>query len=259
MSLARSKARKSRALEAVLVLALIACVILALRPHFQKQAEEHAEREERARVMVDKATEIATDMAYMMPAAIAVGMKYPYATPEETELELAPIQVQSLSRKLARDPDNLSFLNERAYLYDLLGETQAYLDDLERILELDPESANWVHNSRAFVWAKNGEFEKALPEARKAVELEPDANNLDILGFVLVGVGEHQEAVKTYDQAIALEETVHSLWGRAAALRCLGETPASEADFRRVRELDPDYCLHWELDNDPGWHAKKKS
>lgn len=66
------------------------------------------------------------------------------------------------------------------------------------------------------------------------------AHTWDTLGVVLSRVGRHEEAVRPYDQAVALNPlSANYHYNRAAALQFLGRMQEAAEGYRRVAELDP--------------------
>ncbi len=91
--------------------------------------------------------------------------------------------------------------------------------DLQRALEagyLEPP----VHNNLAWSLAHLGRFQEALPLAREAVARQRASYSLDTLAFVQAGLGNREQALELYRQALALDPTNNEIRiNRATLLR----------------------------------------
>lgn len=164
--------------------------------------------------------------------------------------------LEQIDAQLKTEPENGLLWARRFQAHYALGDQKAALADLDSLEKIDGK-IKWVQNNRAFLLAEMGEFEKALPDALAAAEKPPDdPGSWDTVGYVYVGLGKDKEAVEAYDRAIAHKAKPNYLWGRAVALRRLGQSEAAEADFRRARRIQPGFSLKWNLDPDPGVYSR---
>ena len=66
--------------------------------------------------------------------------------------------------------------NNRGNRYSDLGEKKKAIEDYNRAIELNPESA-MVYNNRGICYKKLGETQKAKKDFQKAAELDPQLKN----------------------------------------------------------------------------------
>lgn len=179
---------------------------------------------------------------------------------------LPEAKLRVANRHLEREPDNIEWLRKRADAQADLGELGLALQDLSKILELDPTEYNALRwhatysaelgfrkvaiaeleklerlfegdtvpasllNERAQYLAEEGQFKEALIVAQKADSIEP--NNASIhatLGYIHTGFGDYQAALEAYSQAIVLNpRSVRALKGRAVVYHKLGQLELSQ-------------------------------
>lgn len=278
---------KKRMLEVALLVAFIACGVALFRHNARAEEEKLLKAERQAAEMMSAAKEMATEVLETAPGAMMEAVKYAYHPADEQSLRVA---IRITSTKLLKSPDDLELLFRRVGLKWQLGEYQECIADLSRVLELEPDNPRALYgrasvyyklkqypeaikdldrlivldpkdehgglNDRAYYKAKLGEFASGLKDIRLSLELHPGTSaSLDTLGYIMVGLERYQEAVEAYDGSLELEpNSAYSLRGRAVAYRQLGNEKASELDLARLAELDPSFCLHWEVEDDPGRH-----
>jgi TonB family protein len=98
-----------------------------------------------------------------------------------------------------------------------------------------------AHNHLCWSLATAGvALTEALSECDAALAASPkEAIFLDSRGFVLLRLGRYQEAIGSYDGALARRPTLAmSLYGRGLAKRGAGEATAAEADLRAAMTID---------------------
>jgi tetratricopeptide (TPR) repeat protein len=239
--------RRTRSLEVAVLLTLVACTMLALRPVFRRQDQEAAQRRARAQAMIDSASQAGRRIGQVAP--VVAGLLFnasPARTPKEVAARVAPLTILEMTDRLEKAPNDPRLLYSRARAYFATGDYAAQIADLERVLELRPEWAYQAENDLAWTLSLIGRYEAALPHIRTALkEVPSEANCLDTLGYTYVGLGRDREAVEAYTEALSERQLVSSLWGRAAALRHLGRQQEALADLARARQLDPDFSLSW--------------
>lgn len=249
-----------RILEALFILSVVACTMLVFQQKSNLQAEEKArlEAEKEAQEFVEKTAVVATEFVKTAPVAFVEGLKI-VMNPEVPTNSQSRMRLSMLDRQLEKDPGNTALLSERSWAHYALGDYELALADLDRLLQHEPNNVGWLNN-RAYFLAKTGCYQEALPDALRSVELSQASHNLDTLAYIHVGLGNYKEAVNAYENALKIEpEKVHALRGRAVAYRQLGELEKSQADLDKQKSLDSDFCLHWEIEPDPGEHDDDKS
>jgi tetratricopeptide (TPR) repeat protein len=126
-----------------------------------------------------------------------------------------------------------------------LAESEGRFDDAERRYRAALPCARVrsiaLNNLAWLLGARLGRVSEALPLARAASEASPlDAEIADTLGHLLHLAGEHADAWKRLDRAVALApERVSFLLHRADASAALDRFDAALADYDRALALDP--------------------
>ena len=89
---------------------------------------------------------------------------------------------------------------------------------------------------------KKGEFELAIECYKRASELDPDDEKpLFNLGLALKRLGRYEEAVQTYDKALAISEDPETWNNKGNALAKLGRYEDAVESFKNALRLKPDY------------------
>ncbi|MCA9790196.1 MAG: tetratricopeptide repeat protein, partial [Candidatus Eremiobacteraeota bacterium] len=127
-----------------------------------------------------------------------------------------------------------SQLANRAQLHLVLGHYQQALTDFERAEPLPPAMAC----EKAYCLGLLGRYSQGLTRLSQA---PASARQLEVRGYLLVGLGHHQEALSAYTQALAKHESGQALWGRARAYRGLGNWKLARQDEAAARRLTPTY------------------
>jgi len=102
-------------------------------------------------------------------------------------------------------------------------------------------------NLRALEHEEAGRFDQALADLRRAHLLSPkDFAILNACGLCLARMERPEEAVQSYDQALALNPNFEPVWfNRGWALEKLGETAKAGESYLRTVALNPNHVLAW--------------
>ncbi|MGQ0741560.1 MAG: tetratricopeptide repeat-containing sulfotransferase family protein [Alphaproteobacteria bacterium] len=100
-----------------------------------------------------------------------------------------------------------------------------------------------VFNARALWLEEQGRYREALGEYSRSRELTPnDANLLNAMGLCLLRLNAAAEAIKVFEQAIAIDPLMPDTYYRKGWAEVqLGQHDAAEQSYRRALELRPDY------------------
>lgn len=119
------------------------------------------------------------------------------------ELRRVDILEQDLNRILQQDPDHVDALNALGYTLadqtDRFQEAYAYI---KQALELKPNNPA-ILDSMGWVSFRMGHFEEALKYLQKAAEISPDAEIASHLGEVLWHLNRRSQALKVWSEADA--------------------------------------------------------
>ncbi|MGE0494491.1 MAG: tetratricopeptide repeat protein [Vulcanimicrobiota bacterium] len=129
-------------------------------------------------------------------------------------------------------------LAHRARLQLALGHYQQALADFERAEPLTPEMVC----EKAYCLGLLGRYDQGLTRLSQA---PASTRQQEVRGYLLVGLGRHQQAVAAYTQALAKHETGQALWGRARAYRRLGQWKLAREDEAAAGKLIATFDHPW--------------
>ncbi len=128
----------------------------------------------------------------------------------------------AMQKVLAIDPHNPYALNYIGYTWADRGENLAKARKyIEEAVALRPDDG-FIRDSLGWVYFKLGESKRAVAELTRALELVADPVIFEHLGDVHAKAGRAAEAIKAYEQALALlekDEEQQRLHGKIKALR----------------------------------------
>ncbi len=96
--------------------------------------------------------------------------------------------IQKFSEALQIEPDEITYLDYRAYTFVQMGESSQALADYNRLLEIAPKRADF-YTARAQVYFQIGNHEAARADVEQALNLNPTEGLALELKQKLVGVG----------------------------------------------------------------------
>jgi tetratricopeptide (TPR) repeat protein len=135
---------------------------------------------------------------------------------------------------LNKDGDNQIMLLTRSIANHNLGDDSKSVDDLTRLIKLNPKQA-LAYNNRAWSLAAQKKYDQALADCDQALSLNPRlATAYDTKAVVLGCMRKYEQALKCADQAIALKKDDGAFYHhRSVILTVLGR--ASEAKIDRAK------------------------
>ena len=152
--------------------------------------------------------------------------------------------MKDLNRALELDPDSLTALINRNSTAQDLGDPALALQDLNRILQLDPDSA-FAYNSRGNLYVSLGMTTEALEDYERAIQLDPDLfmayNNK---GNLLSQLGKCLEALDAFSAALKREPSNPNILANRGAVyaRC-EDYKSAIADYTQSIDLDPHHAV----------------
>ena len=143
----------------------------------------------------------------------------------------------AMEEALRAEPEASGLLLRGAILHREAGRWPSAVEDLERTVAIDPESAP-AWRELGIVRDRSGQ-DGAEDALRKAVDLEEDYNALVALSFLLGRRGEPAEALKLLERAIEVSEGQLNLVLTALVLRVARDRAVGlfESEKERVREV----------------------
>ncbi|MBQ9535011.1 MAG: tetratricopeptide repeat protein [Clostridia bacterium] len=146
-------------------------------------------------------------------------------------------------KKLIRDPDDDTLLNELQERYDEnIEKLKAALKATIKSIEAADPTSPWGYFNRAYRYFEEGKLEEAIADYDKAIELKPDdADAYNNRGNVHDELGEYKKAIEDYDEAIKLKTDYADAYNnRGVAHADLGEYKKAIEDYDKAIELKPD-------------------
>lgn len=145
---------------------------------------------------------------------------------------------------------------------------QMTIDDYNRVINNkvinhDPlrsiayNSRGWTNYLLGQIETKEGNiqeaqklFQETVLDANEALQLQPEGDSnrsacFHTRGAAKAALGDHREAIEDFDESIRLNPQKALFYqDRAISKQALGQYEAAEADFAKVKELDPDFEIN---------------
>jgi len=146
-----------------------------------------------------------------------------------------------LNDGLVRFPDDKDLLYARALAADFSGDNGMMIDDLNRLIELDPDNAHAL-NALGYHYADNNiELERAEQLLVKANELLPeDPAIMDSLGWLRFRKGQYDEAIQLLRSAYELFPDPEIAAHLGEALWLAGSEDEAKTIIAAALEKDPE-------------------
>jgi type IV pilus assembly protein PilF len=131
---------------------------------------------------------------------------------------------------------------ELASNYYAEGKTEVALDELKQVIAIDPSYPD-AYNLRGLIYMRLGDSRQAEDSFRRSLALNPrDADAAHNYGWLLCSTQRYPEAVRTFQQALAIplygeRAKTHMALGLCQARA--GQAADAEANLTRSYELDP--------------------
>ncbi len=136
------------------------------------------------------------------------------------------------------NPRNVEAYARRGFIQLALGNVTRGIADINRALELDPDSA-LAHNYKGLAFAMNDIHDQAVLEFTRAVELAPGLADAYVnRGRIYLELADGESALADLDTALSLEpENAGFLVLRAQIHLILGDISNAEADLEHILSL----------------------
>jgi tetratricopeptide (TPR) repeat protein len=143
-------------------------------------------------------------------------------------------------------PPTTAQLLQQGLFHHQRGEHGPAVENYTQVLRNDPQNADALYYV-AVVACQEEQFEQGIALARRALEFgPPQARVHNLLGKALERQGDHLEAVKSFDAAIALDPNFAEAHGnRASILAAAGLASEALKGFERALALDPKAAADW--------------
>ena len=156
---------------------------------------------------------------------------------------------------IAKNPQAPRAHTNRGLRYLNLGKHQRALDDFNRALALESNSAQSYIN-RANANGQLGKYARAIEDCARAIGLQPDLKGVHYnRGNYYKQVGNFQRALDDYSREIKVQPDFAAVYNnRGNTYQQLGNYQRALADFTRAIELKPDYARAYQ--NRAALHAQ---
>lgn len=143
-------------------------------------------------------------------------------------------------------PATAAELIQQGLFHHRQGDIAQAMERYVEVLRNDPKNADALYYI-AVVACQDGQFKEGADLARRAIAAgTPQARMHNLLGQALYRLGERLEAIKNYDQAIALDEKLADAHGnRANVLADAGFPDEALKSFDRALALNPMSATDW--------------
>ena len=137
--------------------------------------------------------------------------------------------------------DDPALLYGRALCHERLDQVEAALDDLKRLLSVDPDNPD-ILNSYGYTLAdRTDRLDEARGYIEQALVLNPDsAAIMDSMGWVLHRQGHHDQALPYLETAWSLQKDAEVAAHLGEVLWALGRRAEAESVWREGEVLDAD-------------------
>ncbi len=143
---------------------------------------------------------------------------------------------------LNHQPTDTSVLAVHAFALQAAGDPNDAADAAERALQKQPDYS-LAHTALALAYGSVGAHDAALRESQRAVQTATDGTRLDALRALAITYsdsGSYDDAVKTVEQALAINSNILALYfERAQYALLLGDTNSATVAYFEVLTHDP--------------------
>ncbi len=157
---------------------------------------------------------------------------------EKGELRAA---VESFTKALEIDPENIKALFCRANAYVSLRKRKRAIDDYTKIISIDPRNSSAFHH-RGKAYRQKKMYDKAVSDYSREIALDPEnPAAYNSRGFCLCIQKDHKKAVDDFTKALELDSGFAiAHYNRGVCLRLMGLYDKAIKDFEKYQLLQPD-------------------
>jgi len=147
--------------------------------------------------------------------------------------------VDALTKAIALWPEDDFALYHRAYLYRALDRADLAIADAGEVLRLEPHEFQ-MHLLRANLYLQQGKRDLANTEASALAAAESDSDYAQVAaGMIYARAGNHAEAMKAFDRALAIAPSAYAYINRSRA-RPWRDFAGRAADIDAAAKVKPD-------------------
>jgi tetratricopeptide (TPR) repeat protein/V8-like Glu-specific endopeptidase len=165
-----------------------------------------------------------------------------FVDPGENTLAGQREAVEQFSKAIDLNPNYKIAYFMRAYVRELLNESQDALADYNKAISLDPEYAAAYHNRGFLKYKKINDFQGALADYNRSIALNPQPEGYFSRGFLKQAeLNDPQGALADYNKAITLNpKYIPAYIGRGnLKFEKLNDPQGALADYNKALSLNP--------------------
>jgi tetratricopeptide (TPR) repeat protein len=122
---------------------------------------------------------------------------------------------------------------QRGNAHQILNQPDDALADFEMALKIDPNLAP-AYTARGLIFVKRGDLAKAALEFDQSIRVHPTMDGYYQRGQIRYGLGQLQQAIDDYDQAIAIDPDAPYIYRARASARAGKGDVAGAAEDRET-------------------------
>jgi tetratricopeptide (TPR) repeat protein len=146
--------------------------------------------------------------------------------------------VTQFSEALQTDPTSWNAYLQRGVAKQNLGMLDEALEDYRNALVLKPDLLQ-ARTERAEIYRQKGEQRHAVEELSKVIELNPTIEAYSTRALIYAEMGQHEQAIPDFTWVInQTRDAPFAYFGRAKSKRALGDEAGAVADEQAAAGLD---------------------
>jgi len=187
-----------------------------------------------------EATQLTGQTFYLNPTKVSELLKDIQDLLDEEKYDEARSLIEPIYSK---NSYNIEVLKLRFLIFKETSKNSRALDDINRLIEIRPNSSLGYRNRAALYAEKLDDYEKAEADYTKAIELEPEnyENYYSRGEFYADYLEDYDKAIKDLSKAIELDpDDIYNYFSRGIAYGKNQQYNQSAADFLKIEEVDKD-------------------
>jgi tetratricopeptide (TPR) repeat protein len=156
-----------------------------------------------------------------------------------SKLEQYDSAIQDYSKALSLKRNDPVILGKRGTAYKSAEQYNNAVSDFSTALRSNPEDDK-LFSGRSSAYYQLMQYDNALTDIDNALKKNKDASYFNFKGDILSTKGKYKDAIKAYDSAIAINDTIAVYYlDRGVAHYSKGGFEKAVADFSKAIEIDP--------------------
>jgi len=146
--------------------------------------------------------------------------------------------IDAYTEYLRLEPTHIKSLYNRGRAYEELGKHAEALEDFNKVLKEDPQNANALLSLTSDYYYRLQDYENTVFYAKKVLKVEESAMAHTLMGKAHQKLGDLEEAIAAYNNAISVDKEYADAYISRGSLRVyLNQISRACADFRIAESL----------------------